>query len=245
MLPIVRAISFNFPTSRSLGISLAAESVTTFVGTGVPGGGTATPTSTPTRTTMPTITQTRTNTPTPTVTWTRTPTGTITPGSPTFTPTVTFTPSISLTPSANFLTNADMEAGTTGWVSFGAGTLASDTSVFHGGARSLKVTGRTAAWNGIGQNIPVADFTSGQNYTVQVWVRTQTGTPTAKATLRLTAGSTTYISLASAQVNSSGWTLLTGTARVSWTGTLTGAFFYVETAAGTDNFYIDDAALFH
>jgi hypothetical protein len=44
-------------------------------------------------------------------------------------------------------------------------------------------------------------------------------------------------------VNSSGWTLLSGTATVSWSGTLSSATFYVETTAGTDSFYIDDASM--
>jgi hypothetical protein len=159
------------------------------------------------------------------------------------TPTKTPTP----IPGTNFLTNADMESGTTNWVVNGAGTLSSDTTQFHGGARSVKITGRTATWNGIGQNVAVSNFpTSGQNVTVSVWVRSQTGTPTAKATVRLTAGSTTtYVILASAAINSSGWTQLTGTVPVSWSGTLTGVLFYVETAAGTDNIYIDDANLHH
>ncbi len=161
-------------------------------------------------------------------------------GGPTATPTRTNTPSAS----ANVLTNADMESGTTNWVVNGAGTLSSDTSQFHGGARSVKITGRTSAWNGIGQNVAVSNFpTSGQNWTVSVWVRSQTGTPTAKATLRLTASTTTYVTLASAAINSTGWTLVTGTVPVSWSGTLTGVLFYVETAAGTDNIYIDDASL--
>jgi hypothetical protein len=144
---------------------------------------------------------------------------------------------------ANVLTNADMESGTTNWVVNGAGTLSSDTTQFHGGTHSVKTTGRTAEWNGIGQNVAVSNFTSGQNWTVSVWVRSETGTPTAKATLRLTASTTTYVSLATAAINSTGWTLVTGTVPVSWSGTLTGVLFYVETAAGTDNLYIDDASL--
>ncbi len=155
--------------------------------------------------------------------------------------------SLPLTASAagpNVLTNANMESGTTNWVVNGAGTLSSDTTQFHGGARSVKITGRTSAWNGIGQNVAVSNFpTSGQSWTVSVWVRSQTGTPTAKATVRLTASTTTYVNLASATVNSTGWTLLSATTPVSWSGTLTGVLFYVETAAGTDNLYIDDASL--
>jgi hypothetical protein len=144
----------------------------------------------------------------------------------------------------NILTNADMESGTTNWVVNGVGTLSSDTTQFHGGTHSVKITGRTSAWNGIGQNVAVSNFpTSGQNWTVSVWVRSQTGTPTAVATVRLTASTTTYVNLASAAINSTGWTQLTATTPVSWSGTLTGVLFYVETAAGTDNLYIDDASL--
>jgi beta-xylosidase len=166
--------------------------------------------------------------------------------SPTNTPGPTNTPTNTPIPGGNMLTNADMESGTTNWVVNGAGTLSSDTSQFHGGTHSVKTTGRTANWNGIGQNVAVSNFpTSGQNVTVSVWVRSQTGTPTGIATLRLTASTTTYVQLASAPINSTGWTLITGTVPVSWSGTLTGVLFYVETAAGTDNLYIDDANLHH
>ena len=160
------------------------------------------------------------------------------------TATRTPTPGPTTPPGTNLLANANMEGGTTNWVVNGAGTLSSDTSQFHGGSRSVKTTGRTASWNGIGQNVAVSNFpTSGQNYSVSVWVRSQTGTPTAKATIRLTASTTTYINMASAAINSTGWTQLTGTVPVTWSGTLTGVLFYVETAAGTDNLYIDDTSL--
>jgi hypothetical protein len=148
-----------------------------------------------------------------------------------------------LAQSGNLLTNGNMESGTTGWSVFGAGTLTSNTSVFHGGARSVLHTGRTASWNGPRQ-IVTSLLTNGTNYTTSVWVRTQSGTPSAKVTLQLTAnGSTSYVTLAGARaVNSTGWTQLTGTATVSWSGSLSSANFYVETTAGTDNLYIDDAS---
>jgi hypothetical protein len=65
-------------------------------------------------------------------------------------------------------------------------------------------------------------------------------------TLQVTAsGSTSFISLAPARsITTSGWTQLTGTATVSWTGTLSSARWYVETNAGTDSLLIDDAS-FH
>jgi hypothetical protein len=51
------------------------------------------------------------------------------------------------------------------------------------------------------------------------------------------------VTLATSTINSTGWTLVTGSGPVSWSGTLTGVLFYIETAAGTDNLYIDDASL--
>lgn len=48
-------------------------------------------------------------------------------------------------------------------------------------------------------------------------------------------GTMNYLQLTSAAtVNGSGWTLLSGTATVSWSGTLSRATLYIETAAGTD-----------
>ncbi|GAB1818829.1 family 43 glycosylhydrolase [Herbidospora sp. RD11066] len=141
------------------------------------------------------------------------------------------------------LTNGTMENGTTGWTSSG-GTLSSATNVAHGGSRSLLTSGRTASWQGPHQNV-TSVLTSGRSYTTSVWVRSQSGTPSAKATLTLTAnGTTNYVQLTPAQtVNANGWTQLTGTATVSWSGTLTNASFYVETSSGTDGLYVDDASL--
>jgi hypothetical protein len=136
-----------------------------------------------------------------------------------------------------------MESGTSGWSVFGAGTLSANTSVVHGGTQSLSITGRTASWNGPSQSM-TSKLTNGKSYATSVWVRSQSGTPSAKVTLAVTAnGTTSYLSLTPATaVNSSGWTQLSGTATVSWTGTLTGATLYVETTAGTDGLYLDDAS---
>ena len=111
------------------------------------------------------------------------------------------------------------------------------------GTRALTITGRTGAWNGPAQDV-TSRITNGRAYTTSVWVRTQSGTPSAKATLALTAGGTTsYLQLTpAATVNANGWTLLSGTATPSWSGTLSRAVLYVETAAGTDNLVIDDAS---
>lgn len=145
--------------------------------------------------------------------------------------------------SGNVLTNGNVESGTTGWGVNGSGTLSTNTSVVHGGSGSLSITGRTSAWNGPSQDV-TSKLTNGKSYTTSVWVRAQSGTPSAKATIALTAnGTTNYLQLTpTADVNVNGWTQLTGTATVSWSGTLTGATFYVETAGGADSLLVDDAS---
>ncbi|WCN84645.1 family 43 glycosylhydrolase [Micromonospora sp. LH3U1] len=143
----------------------------------------------------------------------------------------------------NLLTNGNVESGTTGWGVNGSGTLSSNTAVVHGGTGSLSITGRASAWNGPSQDV-TSKLTNGKSYTTNVWVRAQSGTPSAKATLALTAnGTTNYVQLTpAAGVNANGWTLLTGTATASWSGTLSSATFYVETAAGTDSLLVDDVS---
>jgi hypothetical protein len=148
------------------------------------------------------------------------------------------------TAGGNLLTNGDAEGGTTGWGVFGSGTLSSETGTVHGGGRSLGIGGRTASWNGPSQNV-TAQLVNGRSYTTSVWARALSGTPSAKVTLALTLnGTTSYVQMTpAATLTTSGWTQLTGTASVSWSGTLTGATLYVETAAGTDAFLVDDASL--
>jgi|GEM_PF-970107 len=242
------SIKIQNPSGNSAGVDLDKFTVTTSSGPTLTPTNTVPPTNTPTNTPVP-PTNTPTNTPVPpTNTPTNTPLGpTNTPTNtsvpPTNTPTNTPAPPTNTpTPSSgNILTNGNIEAGTTGWAVFGAGTLTADTSVFHGGTKSLKMTGRTAAWNGPSQLV-TSQLVNGRSYTTNVWVRTVTGSPTARVILRLEAGTTTFVTLApNTVVNSTGWTLLSGTATVSWSGTLTLARWYVETAAGTDSFYIDDA----
>ncbi len=143
----------------------------------------------------------------------------------------------------NLLTNGNIESGTSGWSVFGGGTISANTSVVHGGADSLLRVGRTASWNGPSQDL-TSKLTNGKSYTTSVWMRMQSGAPTGKVTLALTAnGTTNYITLAQGAVNSTGWTLLTGTTTVSWSGTLSSARFYVETTSSTDNFFIDDTSM--
>ena len=154
---------------------------------------------------------------------------------------VGYSTTVSSNPS--ILTNGNIESGTSGWSVFGAGSIATSTSPVHSGANSLLRSGRTASWNGPSQDL-TSKLTNGKSYTTNVWMRMQTGAPTGKVTLQVTAnGTTNFITLAQGAVNSSGFTLLSGTTTVSWSGTLSSARFYVETLTGTDSFFVDDASM--
>jgi hypothetical protein len=76
-------------------------------------------------------------------------------------------------------------------------------------------------------------------------VRLASGTANARITLELaTSTGTTWVTLApNTAVNSTGWTKVSGSGTVSWSGTLNTARWFVETDTGTTTFYIDDAKM--
>lgn len=74
-------------------------------------------------------------------------------------------------------------------------------------------------------------------------MRMSSGSATGKATLRVTSGSGTAYYGVTASINSSGWTRVSGTVNVTWSGTLTEATFYAETTSGTTNLYADDCSV--
>src|SRR5512138_996512 len=103
---------------------------------------------------------------------------------PTTPPPTTPPPPTTVVPGTNLLTNGNIEAGTASWSLNGSGSLSADTSVVHGGARSLLITGRTAAWNGPRQSV-TSLLVNGRSYTTNVWMRLQSGTATGKVTMAL------------------------------------------------------------
>jgi endo-1,4-beta-xylanase len=178
--------------------------------------------------------------------------GSTTPPPATATPTVIFQPPTNTpqvptnTPTGpvNLLQNGNIEGGTASWSCFGGCTRTAVTSPVRGGANALRVTARPASYSGPSQNLSASQMVSGATYTSSVWVRSETGTPSVKVTLKLdtTTSSNNYITLGSQTVNSTGWTQITTSVPISWTGTVTSAMWYVETNGGTDNLIIDDAS---
>lgn len=145
--------------------------------------------------------------------------------------------------SGNFVSNPSFEDGTSGWT--GSVTLSANSSIKNSGCASLFVTGRSAEYNGPGQDLSTGQFEVGQSYTAYAYVRADSGSARFKLTLRRNDSSTSYISLGTETANSSGWTRIQGTYTHSQSGTLSGMRLYVESAdSNTANFYLDDVVMY-
>jgi len=158
-------------------------------------------------------------------------------------PTATPTPTRTNTPVSNLLTNPGFESGTTGWTCNNC-TGSAVTSPVFAGSQAYQAAARAAAWSGPNQDV-TSKVVNGQVRTTEVWVRLASGTGSARVTVELnTSTGTTWVALApDTAVNSTGWTKVSGSATVSWSGMLNTAKWFVETASGTTTLYIDDAKM--
>ncbi len=139
----------------------------------------------------------------------------------------------------------DFEDGTTqGWVSRGGVTLASVTEAAHQGARSLKTTGRTAAWNGPSLNV-LGLLQKGVTYEITGYVRLVSGQPAS--TLKFTVerapvgGATQYDQVATSSVTDGTWVELKGS--YSYSTDVTGLLLYLESSDPTSQYYLDDFSI--
>ncbi|GAA1735591.1 extracellular catalytic domain type 1 short-chain-length polyhydroxyalkanoate depolymerase [Luedemannella helvata] len=137
----------------------------------------------------------------------------------------------------------DYEDGSAqGWGPRGSVTVATSTEQAHAGTRSLKTTGRTANWHGPAINL-LDKVAAGTQYTFTAYVRMVAGSDTIGATVQKTVDGTQSWDGASDRVTATdtGWTKLTGT----WTApaNATELTLYVEGAAATSEYYLDDVSL--
>jgi endo-1,4-beta-xylanase len=113
------------------------------------------------------------------------------------------------------------------------------------GSQSLKVTGRTAPWNGLALDISPLMF-KGRTYLISVSTRLVKGQPndSLKLTMRQTPpkGDVTYMPVSSPMtVTDSEWVTLSGEYKVLTSDN--NLVIYVETAGATTSFYIDNFAV--
>ncbi len=142
------------------------------------------------------------------------------------------------------LSNTGFEANTTGWSMNGAGTLSRITTSPASGTASARVTSRTINWAGPSQNFlsDLRDSSPG-NYTVSAWMKLGVGSGVGRIQIGLTSGGVTTYPTVSTTILSSGWTFVSGTVNLEWTGILENAVFYVNTETSTADLYFDDCSL--
>jgi endo-1,4-beta-xylanase len=137
------------------------------------------------------------------------------------------------------------DGGLDGWMSRAGCTLTNTTSDAHGGTHSLLVTGRTHAYDGPQISVNNKMY-NGSEYSVSVWVKlgpSATQNDTLRVSLQTTlAGTTTYHTVvANTTVPLGSWVLLSiSTYQMAYPYDPNGAFLYVESNSGTQDFYIDD-----
>ncbi|HEV8550404.1 MAG TPA: endo-1,4-beta-xylanase, partial [Polyangiaceae bacterium] len=153
-------------------------------------------------------------------------------------------------PTVNIVANGTFETDTSGWFTFGGGTLAATTARAHGGTKSAVVTGRSG-------NSPVAtDLTSvvkaGTSYPFSLWASIASPDGTSKQ-VNVTQATTCKNTDGTNQATQYNWiagpTTLAGDATWSWVQfsgtlavpncTLASVVIWAEGAVGSD-LYVDD-----
>lgn len=140
---------------------------------------------------------------------------------------------------ANLVSNSDFESNTSGWVSWGGGTLATTTVKAHTGSRSLVVSGP-----GTGPAATHLDSVveAGASYAVGFWVSVgRVATAQVNITRSLTCnGQVTYLWLANhAAIPSNGWVELKGGFTIPSGCTSPKVTVYAEGSGPNVDLYVD------
>ncbi|WP_345949732.1 alginate lyase family protein [Mucilaginibacter sp. PAMB04274] len=145
--------------------------------------------------------------------------------------------------STNLLSNNDFTNGTTNWTNEGYATL---TPYVDAGEPVIKVESRTFDYGGPRQNVKNALVANGQGtYDVSAMLKkiTATTTPLVGAvTIKLNYNGGAYYTRVKENYTN-GWTQISGSVNLQWTGTLTNAEFYVETPGNTWGIEVDKCSL--
>ena len=145
---------------------------------------------------------------------------------------------------ANVLTNPGFESGTSDWLARSC-SIQAVTSPVRTGSMSGRAYNRTAAWNGIQQNM-LDKMVIGETYTISGWVRTSSASSsTVKATVQQTDGNgTNYHYVDGATASNSSWVEVAGSFTLNVTGTLTELMVYFEGPDSGIDIYVDDAVVY-
>jgi hypothetical protein len=149
--------------------------------------------------------------------------------------------------SAELLSNPDFESGITGWEGRSA-TIAEETTQVHSGSGAVYVSGRSKNWYSVRQDIlpTILANGSGTEYTYSAWIKmATTGTHEVKLRLRLVFSDDTSVNNNEfkANANDSGWTQVSNTKTISWSGALSEAWLEIANTTTNAEYYVDDCSL--
>ena len=148
------------------------------------------------------------------------------------------------TSGANLFTNPGFENLTNSWTGQSC-TLSSVPTPIRSGTAAGRASSRTQTYSGPYQDIKMAlEYNGTGTYYFESWVRTANANANANVTIFLKYGGNEYYFASSpVAVNKNSWTKVSNYVPLNWTGTLTQAGAYIETATGTQTLYFDDLLL--
>ncbi|MBR6986084.1 MAG: endo-1,4-beta-xylanase [Ruminococcus sp.] len=137
--------------------------------------------------------------------------------------------------------SSSFESGKDGWASRGDVTVESDSDNYYSGSKSLKISNRGDAWQGLGYELG-SDFKAGGTYSFSAAVLQGSGSAeTMKMSLQYEngTGETQYDQIATASVADKTWTKLENT-EYTIPDNATDLLLYIETDTSLTDIYVDD-----
>ncbi len=147
----------------------------------------------------------------------------------------------------NLLSNADMEAGTTGWEVILGDLLSSSSTVFQSGSRSIHGQALTFLDETCVRQNVASQLTNGELYEISAWVRKGVSGSPYGVRLQLHVNSLgsgdQVFPTGQFNVNNSEFLLLKGTVKPQWSGALLSAYWEATGVSHIQDLYVDDAVL--
>ncbi len=152
--------------------------------------------------------------------------------------------SVELTPTGepyNVLSNPGFENGTTDWTGSNCSLVAFGVDP-QAGTTSLAVTSRVSNTAGPTQEV-TDDIVNGASYEVSAWIRTASGTDSARLSIAVTTDSLGSWALSDHFAIGPAWTYVSDTLTPTWTGKKNSATFRIDTASSTASLVVDSVTL--
>jgi endo-1,4-beta-xylanase len=144
----------------------------------------------------------------------------------------------------NLIGNSSLEAGLEGWSGMGDAQIATEVAAANSGLRSLRASGRTAAWQGPRHDV-TALVAAARSYAVSLWARLDGATSASAgvtAQIGCAGADAVFQPIGSGTLNDSGFTQLSGTLALPDCEIQSVALYVEGPDAGVD-LLVDDLAL--